>query len=476
MAPIGPRLDRPSAVGDEGRPRATSLFVATVVVIGTALAVGSALGERDFFAGFALLVGLSVAGMASLDRDRVRQTVVGHLCFLPATSFLVVLVALSAESALIAVGTVATLAGVGSAWADVAERDDVRRTLVSSLISYAFGLVGLVVAGVLLLVMVLLLELVTGLGEGADPAGSLLGLLVVLGVVCACLCVAVWVLPVEQLAPRHRETEAEQRVGRILRRLFVGTVGSFALAAYGGMLALADVLQPVTTVWPVPGIIDALTSTVVIAPLVGIALMACAVTILTVGTRKITADYDPTATRFVAAALAACGYLVALAILGLSVGMLGGVALLVLIFAAVLIPLAVYAGLLVLFVALRLGVVSDRAAPMAVTATGLVCVAIGGATAGLSPLIVFLSVAGALVVWDVGTFGLGVTAELGHIPETRRLELYHGVFAVIVGIVAVTVATGLEAQRRAIAAGIGAPEAMAVAAIGVVILLIPLRG
>ena len=53
--PIGPRLDRPSAVGDEGRPRATSLGVATGVVLVVVVATGVTLGDPTFFTGTGLL-------------------------------------------------------------------------------------------------------------------------------------------------------------------------------------------------------------------------------------------------------------------------------------------------------------------------------------------------------------------------------------------------------------------------------------
>jgi hypothetical protein len=90
-------------------------------------------------------------------------------------------------------------------------------------------------------------------------------------------------------------------------------------------------------------------------------------------------------------------------------------------------------------------------------------------------VLVFGATAGALVVWDVGTFGLGVTAELGHLPDTRRLELYHGVFAVGVGLAAVAVATAADAAIRPVGATVGTPAAMAVAAVGVLLVLVTLR-
>jgi len=102
--------------------------------------------------------------------------------------------------------------------------------------------------------------------------------------------------------------------------------------------------------------------------------------------------------------------------------------------------------------------------------------ALGGGVAGFPSLFVFAAVTAGLVAWDVGTFGLGVTAELGHIPETRRLELYHGVVAVGIGLLGIAGLTALDLARRSVGAAIGSPTTMGLAVLGVVLVAVGLRG
>jgi hypothetical protein len=139
-------------------------------------------------------------------------------------------------------------------------------------------------------------------------------------------------------------------------------------------------------------------------------------------------------------------------------------------------PLATLVALGLVVGAASVGLVPDRAGPGALAAGGLLVTAIGAGTSGVPPVLVFALVAGAMVVWDTATFGLGLTVELGHVPETRRLELVHAVVSVGLGAVAVLGLTGVEALRTAVAADVGGPAALVVAAVGVLLLLVPLRG
>jgi len=478
--PFGPRLDRPSAVGDEGRPRATSLGVATAAVLAVSLGVGTALGDPVFFTGFALVVGLTVAGMALLDRDRVRETVVGHLLFLPGASTLVVVVLLSGGPALVVAGTAAALAGVGGAWADVGDGPSVKRALKGGLVSYVFGLVWLAFAGLALALLLGFWNVATGLAGGTRLGWALAGFCFVFGAVCLCLRLAVWAVPATELAPRDREREIERRLGRFGRRLVLVWLGTFVLTWLFALLGLSGTLRG-AGLGPAGVLVEALTTRIVIVPLVVLGGVSLGVAVLAMVVRKTTTEYDASTAGTVAAALAGAGYVVVVTTLALSAGLFPVVAA-VIVLLAVALPLVVFVALALAVVAIEVGVVPDGAAPLALAATGLVTVAVGAA--GLGPptgtggpaVLVFGATAGALVVWDVGTFGLGVTAELGHLPNTRRLELYHGVFAVGVGVVAVAGATAVDAALKPVGANVGTPAAMAVAAIGVLVLLVTLRG
>lgn len=477
--PFGPRLDRPSAVGDEGRPRETSLGVATAVVLAVSIGVGIAIDDPVFFTGFALVVGLTVAGMALLERDRVRETVVGHLLFLPGASTLLVVLFLSGGPAFVVAGAAAALAGVGGAWADVGDGPSVRRALESGVVSYVFGLLWLAVAGVGVALALGFWNIATGVAGATRPTWALAGFWFLLGTACLCVRLALWAIPATELAPRDRERRVQRRVGRLGRRLVLVWLGTFVLTVVFALLAFSGSFQG-AGVGPGGVLADGLTSRFVILPLVALSAVSLGVALLATLARKATTEYDASTSGTVAAALAGAGYVGLVTILALSAGLFPAVAV-VIVLASVVLPLLVFLALALAVVAIGLGVVPDGAAPLALAATGLVVVAVGAAGlgtptgTGASGLLVFGATAGALVVWDVGTFGLGVTAELGHLPDTRRLELYHGVFAVGVGVVAVAVATAADALVRPVSASVGTPAAMAVAAVGVCLVLVTLR-
>jgi len=472
--PLGSRLDRPSAVGEEGRPRAASLGVASAVVLAVVVGVGFELGDPAFFSGFALLVGLTVAGMALVERDRTRERVAGHLLFVPGASSLVVVVFTAEEPTLLVLGSAASLAGVGGAWADVGDDDSVPGALKSGLLSYVFGLVWLTLGSIGLGLALASWAVATGLGGATRPGWALAGLAFVVSVVAVCVRVALWAVPVVELAPVDREAVVRHRVRRFGRRLLYVAVGAFALAWVFGLLGLSRVLIPAGD-GPVGLVLGGLTSRVVVVPLVLVGALALGVAILVTTVRKSTAEYDAATSGTVVAALAGAGYVALVAVLVLSAGLLP-LASVVVVFAAVTLPLVVFLALVVAVVALYADVLPDGATPLALAAAGLVAVAVGSATLDPPAVLVFGATAGALVVWDVGTFGLGVTAELGHLPDTRRLELYHGVFAVGVGVVAVAGTLAADALLAPVGSTVGTPAAMALAAVGVLLLLVTLRG
>lgn len=466
---LGPRLDTPSAVGDEGRPRATSLTFAALLVAAFALATGVLSGDPRLFAGVALLTGVATAGVALLDRNALGATVAGHLCFLPAASgVLALFVSLPVETPLL-LGVTLALVGVTTGWTDVFDRETLASATTSSVISYFFGVVAMILLAFVAALAWLGWTALTTVADGASPAVSLAGLFLLGLVASASVYFAVAKLPLVRLTARSRRDATARSVARIKRALRVVALvaGTAALAA-----PLAALLTPGRALSTPPGsvVLGLLASRVAFASLAGIALLALLSGLSAVVVRTLTTEFDPASIRTVGAAVAAVGYLLLLSPVGTGLGPIA------VFFGAILLPLGVFAVVVTVLVALRLGLVPERAGPPALTAAGLVCASIGAAQTGLPSLLVFAGVAAGLVAWDVSTFGLGLTAELGHRPETRRLELYHGAFAVGVGLLGVAAVSALELARQSVGSAIGTPETMGIAAVGVLLLLAPLRG
>lgn len=473
---LGPRLDRPSAVGDEGRPRAASLTITAVIVVGHLVAAGTFLGQPFRFGSAALLVGLMTAGVALLDRDRLGATVIGHLCFLPPavglTFLLGTVVLRGVGPAVLVGGALVAMVGLTAAWTDIFDSETLTNALVSSGISYVAWLCSLVVLFGVALVAVAGTVFVDALTGGADPIVALFGLLVLAVIVVGCLYVSVLAMPAIQLTPVHQREAARERYSRLRQQLGYVAAGLSGLIAVLFVLAAVGVLGPVLRVL---GGAVSLIAAVSAVPLSVAGSLALLLAVLAWGARRATKNRDEASIRSTGALIAGACYTVAimfsaplLALIALSGGLFAGV--------LAIAPLVVYLLVGAVLVAFSIGLVPERAGPPALTAAGLIGMGIGGALVRFPSVFVFTAVAGGLIAWDVGTFGLGVTAELGHLPETRRLELYHGVFAVGVGLVGVAALTGIDLTRRSVAAGIGTPLAMGVAVVGVILLVLPLRG
>jgi hypothetical protein len=201
-----------------------------------------------------------------------------------------------------------------------------------------------------------------------------------------------------------------------------------------------------------------------------VALLAAA---LANGLRLVTTHLDASTGRLVAA-LGAAGLFFALFLLVFL--LVPGFVSSVILSRALLLPLLLVFVLGASLAFVEFGVLPDRAGGPAVAAAGLFVAVLGAGLAALPAPIVFAIVAGALLVWDVSTFGLGVTAELGHLPETRRLELFHGVLAVGVGAVAVAGLWGVVVGRRLFRIVGGGPIAATVLVVGVLLLAAVVRG
>ncbi|MDS0283208.1 glycosyl transferase [Haloarcula onubensis] len=483
--PLGTRLDRPSAVGDEGRARETSLTVVAVVVVALLTVTGFLVGQPLRFLSYALLVGVATTGLALLQRDRFGAVLLGHLLFLPAGVALAGLVAFSGVATLLVpgflflvAGALAAMFGVTSGWNDAFDRATVRTALVGSGLSYGVWLVGLVVVGILVAIGSVGRAVVVGLTAGTGPVAALLGLLALAGVASACLYLAVRAVPAIQLTPVHRRPAARARYTHIRRALGYTAVGAFGLLSVSVVGLLLGALGVVLAVAPLSALL-VLAARVFAVPLAFLTVFSVLVAVAAWALRRLATGFEGLSTRTVAAAVAGGCYLVVfLLLIGVAMLRLGvfAVPLLVVAPVALLVPLALYALLLVTLVALYAGVVPNRAGSSALTAAGLVSMGLGGALYGFPSLYVFAAVTGGLVAWDVGTFGLGVTAELGHIPRTRRLELYHGLVAVGIGLLAVAGLTVVDLSRRSVGVAVGTPVATAIAVLGVLLVAVALRG
>ncbi|MBX0285102.1 glycosyl transferase [Halomicroarcula sp. F28] len=481
MAIGGTRLDNPSAVGDEGRPRGASLTVIAVVVVAVLAAAGYLVGKPLMFTSFALFVGFMSAGMALLSRDRLQSTVLGHLLFLPSAVVLSALVGASGLLGLatpgvaaLAVGALAAMFGVTAGWNDAFDQPTVRTTLVESGLSYLLFVVWLIVLGVFVGLGLLGRGVVLSLTRGAGSVVSFFGLFGLLAIAAFCLYVAVRAFPAIELTPVHRRDAARARYRRLKSTLLRLTAVAGIAVVVGFLGLVTGTIQPLLSVPFVGGPIVVLTRLTAI-PLASVATLALIMAVLAWVTRRATAGFENLSTRTVGAAVAAVCYSVALLASIPTFLRLGyiGVAFFYLV---PVLPLLVYLGLVGVVIGFATGMLPGRAASPAVVAAGLVAMGLGGAMYGFPSLFVFAAVTGALVTWDVGTFGLSVTAELGHIPETRRLELYHGVVAVGIGLVAVAGLTVIDLARRSVGSGIGSPTTMGLAVLGVVLVAVGLRG
>ncbi|RQG92119.1 DUF7519 family protein [Natrarchaeobius chitinivorans] len=487
MSLAGPRLDRPSAIGDEGRPRAASLWIATLVVLALTVGAGVAVGEPSLVTLLATVVGLTVAGFALTDRTGFVELFVGYgliVSFGPAFALIVLFAPVVGPAGIAVSGLTISLFGIAMAWADVGGDETIQAvggcalTYGSFLFSSALVAIcaGLVVFGSVVLL---------GVIETSTAAGSLAGFAFVAIVTSLCLVVALWALPIRQFTARSRRDRVERRLERARKGLVFAIMAAFGLGAVAVVLLVVPAVEGTGGTNFLETIFLGLTSPVVVLPFVAIGLASIAASVLTVGLRLLTRRFETDTSRWIAAiavgvAIVALGTTaailaaVAIAVVNPTVAVsLTSLGLMAFVFFAVGPPVFLLVGFAV-FVAVVAGVVPDRAGGPALAAVGLVLAAVG--LAWVHPIPVFACLAGAAVVWDVSTYGLGLTAELGHLPDSRRLELFHGVLSVAVAIGAVLVAVALELVRTSVFGGFGGTGALLAIGIGAVILLFPLRG
>ncbi|SER28425.1 hypothetical protein [Natrinema salaciae] len=482
MSLAGPRLDRPSAIGDEGRPRAASLWIASLAVVAVVGIVGVVIGESSLLPTLALVVGMTVAGIGLLERDGFVIQFVAHGCLLTfGSAFALVLFAAPfvTPSGLAVSGCALALAGIGAAWADIGG-DDLTPAATGTGIAYASMVIAAVVLAILTLVAVVGRTVLTGIVGVSSPVGSVVGFLLIVAATGCLVRLALRWLPVRQMTPRDRRPTVERRLTAVRRGLLYTVLGSVAAIVGIVVLSATGVFDVLTALPLLAAAFGALSSPIVVWPLVavgGVSVGAGAVALLL---RRLTRDVTAQTTRRTAAVAVGAGLAVPFA-LGLvllvasgeaTVGpfLIGAILLVGLLLGPLAFSLVVGSGV----VGAALGLLPARATGPAIAATGLVVAAIGLGRA--NPFVVFGCIAAAILVWDSATFGLGVTAELGHLPETRRLELFHGAVAVGIAVAAVVVAVGLELLRAGLFASAGAAGAAVVLVFGALVLVLPLRG
>ena len=481
MSLIGPRLDRPSAIGDEGRPRATSLGIASLVVLGVVFLAGLGIGQPDLVATLGTLVGGTVAGIGLLNRERFVHLLVGHFLFFVFGGLLLgwLLTALFLDPfGLAIVGLSFALLGVGLSWADVTAEEGFQNVLVGTAVTSMVLFGGLVLVVVLLSVLLvgaLLLEVTTA---SNSPGVALAWFLLAVWYVAGACWVLFWSFPFAQLASPRRRPEVREQITQIRLGVLVTAIAvpvAIVVVLLAALLGVFDALAALVP--PVAVVLSALATPWLLGALASLGTLLVGVAGAAVLFRAVTRRFEATTNRVLAAAGAGTILVVPMVVLVVilfTVPALSAVLGLVLTFSMLGVgPMIVLLLALGGLVGTVVGLFPDRAGGPAVAAIGLVVAAVwfGGGPAWL----VFACVAAAVVVWDVSTYGLGLTAELGHLPETRRLELFHGVVVVGIGLVAVVLLTGLALVRGVLGVPSGTAAAF-LAGIGALLLLIPLRG
>ncbi|AWB28137.1 hypothetical protein [Halococcoides cellulosivorans] len=501
MPLFGPRLDAPTAIGDEGRPRAIGLWIASLAV--GAVGLGLAIGAQAAIGKVATTAGFVVAGIALLGRDRFRSLAFGQLIFIPMSIVLVRNVLDGLNDGTIGVflvlgGYALAILGLGCAWANV-DREHLAAVNRQGWIAALVGLVAspIVVSGLAVLVLVVGLLVPTAIAPPSGP--DLAGLALIVGLSATLVTLALVWLPIAALAPARWTDRVTSRV-RLARIVLAGLV-VVALSAWMTFFTLRILLAVTPWIPPaIAGLLDAwpsvppsidrvLTSPVLRAPPLAVAI-ALAVAGALVATVRIAIRWlnrgvsGPRARRI--APLVGAGGMVLIGVMIVGVGSAAQtgavdvtvVALQVLGIAVVTVLLALIAIFLVLTPlalvvgATYLGVFPPRAGPIAVATAGLFIVAIGVAPSGpvWAPIPVVVA---ALVVWDHGEFALGLTVEVGHRPHTRGIELDHARTTLAVAVVAAVLAIGVTLLAGW--APVGTAGAAAGAVLAALLATVPLR-
>lgn len=481
MALAGPRLDRPSAIGDEGRPRGTSLALATLATIAALLLAGYALGDPGLVLSIGLLAGMAVAGVALLERERFTELLVGHVLLLAAGGVLAALVlAAPLESGLAGVtvaGMAVCLLGLTATWADTTDIGSARRAALGSILGLGVLVSSVTVLSVLaivgflavLVLWILLVETVAGTAGGSVvlflAVGS--GSLVLAGL-------SLLVMPVELLVARSRRAKLRARFDGIPALLVLTGSAGYVLVGILTAAWIAGAFADLRAIGGVEPAFHALGSpwvlTAVAVPGTALVVAAIVSRALRLFTRRVS-----TSSARVIAALVSSTVLalpVSLVVLGVYL-FLGGVAAFLVFMAVVLSVFLVALVTTVLVAAGEFGLLPDRAGGLAVAALGLLLVALP--LSALDPWMSLPAIVAAVFLWDTGSFGLGLTVELGHRPDTRALELLHGAVALSAAIAILLVVGGFEFLRSTVVGELGGTVSLSLLVLAALVLVVALR-
>jgi hypothetical protein len=477
MALAGPRLDRPSAIGDEGRPRGVSLGIASLVIAGIVGISGALLEWPSLLPFLATFVGATATGVALLNRNTFIEQCAGHIMLVVFGGLLVLLAIVAPFVNWVGLalgGFILALFGITITWADVGDRDGLKRATKASGLSYVAMWGWLVVLSMVAIGLWLTWAVLSALTETSSPGAAITGFLFVVCYSAIAVRLSLRWLPIQELAPRDRRPAIEERLAVIKGATLMTAIVSVA----AGSLAIVALLLGWFTELTLRSqlladVFVAFSSRWIIGPIVVVGTLSLLAGALAVMLRRLTRSTDVTSTRRVSAGVAGLALLLLLLVSFVVTAVAPRIGLLIGL-STITGPLLLTIVLAIGLAGMNVGLLPDRAGGPAIAAAGLVLAAVGFVNG--PSVLVFACVAGAVLVWDVSSFGLGLTAELGHLPETRRLELFHALIALGIAVVATLVVVVLDLLRTSVFAGIGGTLALLVLALGALILLIPLRG
>jgi len=498
MPLFGPRLDRPSAIGDEGRSRAASLTVASLVVVAIALAATWQVSLGRSLRTVAVGLGFVGFGLGLFDRDSFTRLAFAHICFLPggvlvlggvATALAHPIGRLRLPLVLVSFGLAVAGIGLVAGWTDAVGDRGLTTATLQGWAGVFVPLVLLVVLGVVGIVGWLSWAVVVEPAFFPTVGPALSGLALSVAVATVGLSLALWRLPLVQLAPRERRPAVSQWRSRGL--LVFGTTAAGSLLGWIGLsiLEATGVLADLYRTVPLVETLLSLTATPLVRVPFAVVGVAGLVAVVFGGLLRVaTSDLNAGLARVLAPLASVLG------LLGIPVPLLTGLLFRItdsppeeavgwlLLGLGVFTGITFVAGVFMTVFTLGplagwLGLLPGRAGAGALAGFGLLVATVGLAVASMPSWLVFVGAAGTVVVWDTAEFGAGLTLELGHLPATRRSELLHAVGSLGVGVAAVAVAVVLDWLLGALAPlATPAPGAVVLAVSGVLALLVSLRG
>lgn len=456
---------------DDPRPTNVSAAVAGTVALVALLGVAAAAGV-SLQAAIGLAAGAALAaGVALASGDRpvgaavgIGLLLAGAVLFAYGSAYLTVVSGDAAAGAMtVGAGTVAY--GIARFRLDAFGGRSVYAAVAKLLVAVAFSslvLAGLIVARV-------------DVGEhlGADAAGAvgdvvdallepsasevaILEFSFLLCVTAVVVRTAVATLPIEELVPRRREDATRAALEGVNSALGVTAIASAVVLALS-VAAVGNANRLETVYYDLSPTLHATASAVVESPPLRLLLARLLVVALLVSVGVKALEFAGSrlfegAPAWLVPAVAWSGLLVAGVAVAAEplvdrvrphVGPEGGRILLetteavghatVALFLVVLALWIVGVALLAAPVLAGLGFIPERAAGTRLAVVGTIVALVAAAGAGASRLAVIGGIAAAIVVWDVGEYGVSLREELGDEATTRRGEFVHAGASLAVG-------------------------------------------